>query len=146
MNYYLKFAISDINFAAPIEEIKEIARPKSILKQEKKDKGAKNLIGFFHLRKEKLLLYDLPSFLEIRRNKNNKFEVIVSEIHNSRVGFKVDKVFGIITADDLISVPELARPKDYFRGVIREGESVVQVLSLTKLMSGSRLKSLKKYL
>jgi len=143
MNYYLKFAISDINFAAPIEEIKEIARPKSILKQEKKDKGAKNLIGFFHLRKEKLLLYDLPSFLEIRRNKNNKFEVIVSEIHNSRVGFKVDKVFGIITADDLISVPELARPKDYFRGVIREGESVVQVLSLTKLMSGSRLKSLK---
>ncbi len=146
MNYYLKFAISDISFAAPIEEIKEIARPKSILKQEKKERGAKNLIGFFHLRKEKLALYDLPNFLEIKQKNNSEFEVIISEIHNSRVGFKVDKVFGIITADDLVSFPEIARPRDYFKGVIKEGESVVQVLSFTKLMSGSRFKSLKKYL
>lgn len=141
MNYYLKFTVSSICFAAPIEEIKEIARPKTI---SQKSKITKNFIGFFELRKKRVPLYDLPKLLKIE--PSDKFEVIISEINQKHLGFKVDKVLGIITTKDLTPFPDLVEPEDYFKGVIKEGDNLVQVLSFTKLISGSRLRAIKKYL
>jgi chemotaxis signal transduction protein len=141
MNYYLKFTINDINFAAPIEEIIEIARPKIVLKQEK---ISKNIVGFFELRKKRLPIYDLPKFLELKTN--DKFEVIVSEIKQKNIGFKVDKVFGIITAETITPFPDLISPKDYLPGLIKEEDDLVQVLLFRKVVTGSRLKAIKKYI
>ncbi len=141
MNYYLKFAIGNVLFAVPIDEVKEIARPKSV---EKNEKMLKDIFGSFVSRKRKIILYDLPQFLKIE--PINKFEVIVSEMNERQLGFKVDKVFGVIAVEKLEPIPDLAKPKNYLRGVIREGEDLVQVLSLTRLLSGIRFTNLKKYL
>ncbi len=141
MNYYLKFVIGTVWFAVPIEEVKEIARPKTVLKQEN---VTKSLFGFFKLRKRRLPLYDLPKFFKIEADA--KFEVIISEVNRKQIGFKVNKVLGIIAIKELVSFPQLVKPKDYFRGVIKEGDSIIQVLSFIKLISGVRLRTIKKYL
>jgi len=141
MNYYLKYKIGIINFAAPIEEVREIVRPKEIQKEEKL---TKNIVGFFTLRGKRVVLFDLPKFLDI--NTEDSFEVIISEIEEKYIGFKVDKVFGILGVEELIPFPEIVEPKDYFRGVIKENKSFLQVLSFTKLLSGARLSTIKKYL
>ena len=140
MNYYLKFAIGNVEFAVPIDEVKEIARPKSVQKDEKNQRG---IFGSFMFRKRKIILYDLPQFLRIKAK--DTFEVIISEKNQKRIGFKVDKVHGVIAAEILAPIPDLAKPKNYLRGVIVEDENLVQVLSLTRLLSGKRFANLEKY-
>lgn len=141
MNYYLKFEIGNTALAAPIQEVKEIARPKTILRQKR---ISKNVAGFFKLRGRTVPLFDLPHLLN--SGTTESFEVIVAEIDKTLVGFKVDLVSGILSADELMSVPTLAQAKHFVEGIIQEGENIVQVLSLKKLMSGARLRSIKKYI
>ena len=146
----LKYAISNVGLATPIEEIQEIVRPKTLLRQEEVNaRSTKYILGFFNLREEKVLLYDLPDFLglsSVSVPTSEKFEVIIASIDRRSIGFKVNKVHGIIHADELMPFPEIVRVKDYFRGVVRDDGSFLQVLSFHKLMSGSRLTSLKKFL
>jgi len=110
MNYYLEFLINNINFAVPIKEVKEIVRPKSVL-QEKKI--PKNLVGFFRL----IPLYDLPKILKL--DTEDVFEVILSEIRETYIGFKVTKVLGIIKSETLLPFPELVKPMGCFEGLVQ---------------------------
>ena len=139
--YYLKYFIGKVVFATPIEEVKEIARPKEIIE---KAGLAKNLAGYFRLRKQRILLFDLPGFLKL--NSRKEFEVIVSAIDGRPIGFKVNKVLGIVVSDKLSPFPELVKPKKFLKGVIKDGKEFIQVLSFENLLSGSRLKTIKKYL
>lgn len=134
MNYYLKYAISNVHFATPIEEVKEVARPKRVSKRAAK----KHFLGFIDVRKKKVPLYDLPKLLDIEAE--GKFEAIISEIDEKYIGFKVNKVFGIIAAINLYPFPELVKPKRYFQGIIKEDDTVIQVLSFKKIFSGFKLK------
>lgn len=141
MNYYLEFLINKINFAVPIKEVKEIVRPKSVL-QEKKI--PRNLVGFFRLRDRKIPLYDLPKIFKL--DAEDVFEVILSEIRETYIGFKVTKVLGIIKSETLLPFPELVKPMGCFEGLVQDDGRLVQVLSLEKIMSPVRFKTLKKYL
>ncbi len=141
MNYYVKFVIDNVAFAVPIEEVKEIARPKAI---QKREKIPKNIYGFFIFRKRMIVLYDLPEFLKME--SKGRFEVVISELNRRHIGFKVDKVYGVIGAEMLSPFPELVMAKNYLRGVIREDENLVQVLSLKRLLSASQITNVEKYL
>ncbi|HEX7319061.1 MAG TPA: chemotaxis protein CheW [bacterium] len=141
MKYLLKYTVGGIGLATPIDEVKEIVRPKAIEKQET---GAKYIMGYFNLRDEKVYLYDLPAFLGI--SADSVFEVIIANIEGSSIGFKVTRVHGIINTEQLMPFPEIVRVKDYFRGVVRDNGSFLQVLSFKKLMTGSRLTSIRKLL
>ncbi|UCG93375.1 MAG: chemotaxis protein CheW [candidate division WOR-3 bacterium] len=134
MNYYLKYTISNIHFATPIEEVKEVARPKRVSKR----KIGKHVVGIIDLRKKKVPLYDLPKLLDLEAEE--KFEAIISEIDKKFFGFKVNKVLGIITAINMFPFPELVKPKRYFQGIIKEDDTVIQVLSLKKIVAGFKLK------
>ncbi len=141
MNYFLKYTIGSIKFATPIEEIKEVTRPKEIVKSEELPK---NIAGFFNLRGKKVLLYDLPHFLEIK--SEDKFEVIIIEIGQNYIGFKVNNILGIISASELSQFPEIVKAKNYLIGVIKQDKELLQIISLTRLLSGSRYNAIKKYL
>ncbi len=141
MNYYVKFVIGNVAFAVPIEEVREIARPKSVQKEEK---IPKNICGFFVFRKRMMVLYDLPSFLKME--SKNQFEVIITEVNRKLVGFKVDKVCGVISAETLAPFPELVMAKSYLRGIVKEDENLIQVLSLRRLLTGARLTNIEKCL
>lgn len=141
MNYYVKFVIGSVAFAVTVNEVKEIARPKSV---QTKEKTLKNICGFFVFRKKMIVLYDLPKFLKME--SKSQFEVIIAEVNRRHIGFKVDKVCGVIAAEILSPFPELVMAKNYLRGVIKEGESLIQVLSLTRLLSGVRFTNVEKYL
>ena len=141
MKYLLKYTVGGIGLATPIDEVKEIVRPKAIEMQET---GAKYVMGYFNLRDEKVYLYDLPAFLGI--SADSIFEVIIANIEDKIIGFKVTRVHGIINTEQLMPFPEIVRVKDYFRGVVRDDGSFLQVLSFKKLMTGPRLTSIRKLL
>ena len=141
MTYFLKFRISDIIFAVPIDEISEVARPKEILK---KGKVARHFAGFIELRKDIVPVFDLHDFFNLK--EGSKFEVIISYINKISVAVKVDKVSGIITADELQDYPGFVKHDKFLKGVFTQDSDVIQVLSLTKLMSGQRLRALRKYI
>jgi chemotaxis signal transduction protein len=104
----------------------------------------KNLPGYFDLRGQKIVLYDLAGFLGISMAEG--FEVIISEIMTKNIGFLVTKVSGIISAEDIKPFPEIVKAKDYFRGVVKDEDDLLQVLSFARLLSGSRLNAVKKLL
>ncbi len=139
MKYLLKYTVGGIGLATPIDEVREIVRPKAIEMQET---SAKYIMGYFNLRDEKVYLYDLPAFLGV--SADSAFEVIITNIEDNNIGFKVTKVHGIINTEQLMPFPEIVRVKDYFRGVVRDNGSFLQVLSFRKLMTGSRLSSIRK--
>jgi len=141
MNYFLRFTIGNIKLAVPVDEVGEIARPKEI---SRKDKLAKYFIGFIELRKETVPVFDLHEFFAIKPAK--RFEVIISDINNSNIGVKVDKVLGIIASQELQSYPDFVKPEKYLEGFIAYDGSVIQVLSFGKLISGQRLRAIRKYL
>lgn len=140
MNYFVKFVIGNVALAAPLQEVNEIVRPKTVTK---KERASRNLAGFFKLRGKNVPLYDLPRLFN--NTGSERFEVIVSEVNKLLIGFKVDTVSGILTAEAVNPVPALASTARFMQGIIQEGENIVQVLSLKKLISGSRLRSIKKY-
>lgn len=141
MNYFLRFTIGNIKLAVPVDEVGEIARPKEITR---KEKLAKYFIGFIKFRKETVPVFDLHEFFGIKPVE--RFEVIISDINNSNIGVKVDKVLGIITSQELQSYPDFVKPKKYLEGFIPHDGGVIQVLSLGKLISGQRLRAIRKYL
>lgn len=106
-------------------------------------KKSKNLVGLFELRRQQLPLYDLPLFLDLQ--SHDPFEVIISPVKKELIGFKVDEVYGIVMSGELIPFPRLVYAKNYFLGVIKEGNSLIQVLSLDKIISGRRWRSVMQY-
>lgn len=141
MNFYLYYQISSVKFATPIEEIKEVARTKNLITEEKLPK---NIAGLFELRGKRICIFDLPAFLEI--HPDSDFEIIIVTTNEHYVGFKVGKIFGIVSASDIKPYPEIAGKKEYLKGVILHNKELLQVLSLTKILSGPRLKAIQKYL
>jgi chemotaxis signal transduction protein len=141
MNFYLHYQIGRVGFATLIDEIKEIARTKTIFTE---SNLPKNVTGFFELRKRRVCLFDLPNFLGIETSKN--FEIIVTEINNGWVGFKVEKVYGVIASGEVLPYPLLIQKKDYLNGLLINGKEILQILSLRKILSGVRFKAIQKYL
>ncbi len=127
--------------ATAISEVKEIIRPKNLNFEEKLPK---NLAGFCEFRGKKLWVFDLPLFLQIEHGK--EFEVIIAEINKALIGFKVDKVYGIVSADEIFPYPEITQAGNYLIGIIKKDEEIIQLLSFSKIMSGARLKAIHKYL
>jgi chemotaxis signal transduction protein len=141
MIYFLAFDIDDIMFAVPIDEVSEVARPKMIVK---KEKLTRHFAGFIDLRKEHVPVFNLNAFFGMK--ESDKFEVIISRVDDMNIGIMVDKVSGIISAEELFDYPGLVGHARYLKGVITQEKNVVQVVSLMKIMSGQRLKNLKRCL
>lgn len=141
MNYFLRFDIGDIKLAVPVDEVAEIVRPKRITR---KGKIAKYFVGFIKLHKKTVPVFDLHEFFGI--NPVERFEVIISDLDKTNIGVKVDKVLGIITAQELQSYPGFVEPERYLQGVIPHDGGAIQVLSLGKLISKQRLMAIRKYL
>ncbi|MEO0095585.1 MAG: chemotaxis protein CheW [candidate division WOR-3 bacterium] len=141
MNHYLYYQIGKIKMATSVSEIKEVVRSKNLSTN---TRLPKNVAGFFELRGRRICLFDLPSFLDIETSGN--YEIIVAEINKFSIGFKVEKVYGIVSTEELLPYPELVTKKDYLIGVIKKKDEILQVLSFVKILSGPRLKAIQKYL
>uniref|UniRef100_A0A7V0Z6Y6 CheW-like domain-containing protein n=1 Tax=candidate division WOR-3 bacterium TaxID=2052148 RepID=A0A7V0Z6Y6_UNCW3 len=127
--------------ATDINEIKEIIRPKNIVFE---GKIPKNLAGFCEFRGKRLWVFDLAVFLGIEQGKD--FEIIIAEINETLIGFKVGKVYGIVSTDEIFPYPGIVETKDYLMGIIKSDQEIIQVLSFVKIISGARLKAIQKYL
>jgi|GEM_PF-773753 len=142
MRYYLTFMIKDIPFAAPIEEVQEIARPKSMLI--KKKKLIKNVLGHFKLRGIRIPLYDLSAHLSLDHNDN--LEVIIIKHKDVAIGVRVDEVRGIVAAHEIVPYPDMIPRHTFLIGIIPDVKPLVQVISLMKIFTQSRIQAIKSYL
>ena len=142
MHYYLIFKIKDISFAVPIEEVQEIARPKSMLIIKKST--VKNMLGHFKLRGARIPLFDLSSHLALDHDDN--LEVIVVKHHDVMIGVRVDVVHGIVSASEIVPYPDLIPPRTFLIGIIPEEKALLQVISLMKIFTPQRVQKIKKYL
>lgn len=142
MHYYLTFMIKDVSFAVPIEEVQEIARPKSMLI--KKKSSGKNMLGHFKLRGVPIPLFDLSAHLALEHD--DSLEVIVIKHNDVIIGVRVDVVHGIVSARDLVPYPDLIPQKSFLIGIIPEKKSLLQVISLMKIFTRQRVQLIKKYL
>ncbi|MBN2620361.1 chemotaxis protein CheW [candidate division WOR-3 bacterium] len=142
MQYYLSFVINDVSLAVPIEEVQEIARPKSILMKQKT--GTRNLIGFFTLRGLRIPLYDLPGHLSLECSDKN--EVIIIHYQETMIGMLVDKVLGIVNAHEIIAYPDCIPRQTFLVGIVPQTDSLLQVISLAKLFTRQRMARIQKFM
>jgi chemotaxis signal transduction protein len=142
MHYYLSFLINDIALGVPIEEVQEIARPKSM--SVKKKNGFENLLGYFKLRGVHVPLYDLPSYLALKQDK--KAEVIIISHMDIMIGVQVGKVRGIVAAAKIVPYPDLIPRRSFFLGVVPGTEPLLQVISLSKIFTRQRIKKIQTFL
>ncbi|OGC41654.1 hypothetical protein A2Y85_04030 [candidate division WOR-3 bacterium RBG_13_43_14] len=138
MKYFLEFAIDDKKFAVPIDEIIEIARPKAIQQQSEKKK---NIIGSINLRHDNIFIIDLASVLKVKGGK--RYEIMIADIGGQRIGFCVDRVFGIIEHDKVKPVPEMIRSHRSLTGMIMTKDTIIPVLSLEKAITKANLSTIK---
>ncbi|MGB9721592.1 MAG: chemotaxis protein CheW [bacterium] len=141
MNYFLYYQIGKIRFATGIEEIKEIARVKHLITD---NELPKNIAGFIDLRGSRICIFDLPSFLDIQVNGN--FEIIITQKDEKYIGFKVEKISGIVNADKIFPYPHIVKTKEYLKGIVKHDKEILQILSFQKILSGTRLKAIQKFL
>lgn len=136
MKYFLKFTINNKDFAVPIEEIVEIARPKTI--QTQKDK---NIVGTFSLRRETIYVVDLASILRIKGGKKN--EIMIVNIEGDRVGFCVDRISGIIELEQVSPVPDLIKSHRSLTGMLTMKETIIPVISLARTLNKASLSAIR---
>jgi chemotaxis signal transduction protein len=142
MKYFLSFVIEDISFGTPIEEIREIARPKSVFLRNKT--GVKHLIGYFSLRGSPVPLFDLPGHLALRHKDKN--EVIIINYSGTTVGILVDRVLGIVATREVFPYSEIIPRHASLVGVVPRDGSLLQVISLVKLFTRPRIKKIEKFI
>jgi chemotaxis signal transduction protein len=142
MHYYLSFMIKDVSFAVPIEEVQEIARPKTMLIKEKSN--IKNMIGHFNLRGVRIPLFNLSAHLALDHDDNH--EVIIISHKDIMIGVRVDVVRGIVAARDIIPYPDMIPKRTFLMGIIPDEKALLQVISLMKIFTGKRVQAIKTYL
>jgi chemotaxis signal transduction protein len=142
MQYYLSFLINDVSLAVSIEEVREIARPKSMLIKQKT--STKNLIGSFTLRGVRIPLYDLPGHLALKGSDKN--EVIIIHYKEVMIGILVDRVLGIVAAHEIISYPDCIPRQPFLVGIVPRTDPLLQVISLAKLFSRQRITKIQKFM
>lgn len=142
MHYYLSFLIKDVALAVPIEEVQEIARPKSIYVKEKT--GVRNFLGFFELRGVRIPLYDLPGHLALEHSE--KVEVIVIRYKGMTIGILVDKVLGIVTTQEIVPYPDCIPQQTFLVGIVPRTDPLLQVISLAKLFTRPRITKIQNFM
>ena len=142
MRYYLSFMIEDVSFAVPIGEVQEIARPKSMLIRKKN--AVKNMLGHFKLRGVRIPLFDLSSHFSL--NSHDDHEVIIIKHQDVLIGVRVDEVLGIVATRDVIPYPDLIPKRTFLIGILPSEKPLLQVISLRKIFTKQRIKSIKGYL
>jgi chemotaxis signal transduction protein len=139
MQYYLTFMIADVSFAVPVDEVQEIARPKSMRK--KKKNTVKHMLGYFTLRGVVIPLFDLSAHLSFKTSENQ--EVIIIKRQDVMIGVKVDEVLGIVAARDVTPYPDLVPTRNFLIGIIPDEKPLLQVISLMKIFTTQRVKTIK---
>ncbi|MDN5303836.1 MAG: purine-binding chemotaxis protein CheW [Fusobacteriaceae bacterium] len=130
---FIEFEIDNVKYAIKLNEIEEILNFKE-----------NDNLNAYNLRGEILPLYNLNKKFNSKNNKNNK--IIVKKINNTKIGFIVEKIFGIkeIEENNILNITNnLLLKIEYFKGIYIQNNSKTIIIDLQDIISQEELKLIK---
>lgn len=132
------FMLNEERFGIDIDELLEIVRVDNITRVP----NTKNFVeGVINLRGQIIVVLDLLKKLNIGKiTLSNSSRILVIKTEQELIGLAVDKCEEVttISIDKVKSAPEILEKKvksEYIRGVVFDGDDIIVLLDLTKLIA-----------
>jgi chemotaxis signal transduction protein len=131
----VNFTVGDVNYGVPVEQVREVRDVQAVTPVP----GAPSYIeGVTNLRGQIIAVMDLRKRLNIEEAEGGGEKIIVIELGKAAVGVVVDTVTEVSTiagADIERNMQATKRLDDYLVGVGKQGENLIVILDLAKIIS-----------
>ena len=130
----VNFTVGDVNYGAPVEQVREVRDVQAVTPVP----GAPSYVeGVTNLRGQIITVMDLRKRLNIAKEGKGE-KIIVIEAGKAAVGVVVDTVTEVTTIDDEDvekNMQVTAKLANYVVGVGKQGEKLIVILDLAKIIS-----------
>ena len=132
----VNFTIGEVNYGIPVDQVREVRDMQSVTPVP----GAPSYVeGVTNLRGQIITVMDLRTRLNLQKKKGGGEKIIVIELGKVAVGVVVDAVTEVstIAGENIEEYMEVTTTLDeYVIGVGKQGENLIVILNLAKLISG----------
>ena len=133
----VNFTIGDVDYGVPVEQVREVRDVQAVTPVP----GAPSFIeGVTNLRGQIITVMDLRKRLNIKKGGRGE-KIVVIEMGKAAVGVVVDTVTEVTTlggADIEKHMQVTKKLEDYLVGVGKQGEKLIVILDLAKIISESK--------
>jgi purine-binding chemotaxis protein CheW len=134
----VNFTVGDVNYGVPVEQAREVRDVQAVTPVP----GAPSYVeGVTNLRGQIITVMDLRKRLNIEEMAGGGEKIIVIEMGKAAVGIVVDSVTEVTTiaeADIDKHVQVTTKLDSYVVGVGKQGEKLILILDLAKIISDSK--------
>ena len=134
----VNFTVGDVDYGAPVEQVREVRDVQAVTPVP----GAPSYVeGVTNLRGQIITVMDLRKRLEIDETGNHGEKIIVIEMGKAAVGVVVDTVTEVTTiaeADIERHIQVTKKLEQYVVGVGKQGEKLIVILDLAKIIADSK--------
>jgi purine-binding chemotaxis protein CheW len=131
----VNFTVGDVYYGVPVEQVREVRDVQAVTPIP----GAPSYIeGVTNLRGQIITVMDLRTRLNLQKKEGGGEKIIVVELGKAAVGVVVDAVTEVTTiagADIERHMQVTKKLQEYLVGVGKQGEKLVVILDLTKIIS-----------
>jgi len=142
----LAFSLGPENYCVDIRQVRSVEKIERITNVPNAPDYA---IGVINLRGEVITVLDIRYFLDLQEHERTRqARIIVTDVTASPIGIIVDRIIGALDIDEEAIEPPLAtlddKLKEYTRGQIQSGGSILIALDLEKILDCEDIVRLKK--
>lgn len=134
----VNFTVGDVNYGAPVEQVREVRDVQAVTPVP----GAPSYVeGVTNLRGQIITVMDLRKRLDIDETEKHGEKIIVIEMGKAAVGVVVDTVTEVSTiaeTDIERHIQVTKKLEQYVVGVGKQGEKLIVILDLAKIISDSK--------
>ncbi|MCW4015388.1 MAG: chemotaxis protein CheW [Candidatus Bathyarchaeota archaeon] len=131
----VNFTVGDVDYGVPVEQVREVRDFQAVTPVP----GAPSYVeGVTNLRGQIITVMDLRKRLNIEEGEGAGEKIIVIEMGKAAVGVMVDTVTEVSTiaeADIERHIQVSKKLENYVVGVAKQGEKLIVVMDLTKIIS-----------
>jgi purine-binding chemotaxis protein CheW len=131
----VNFTIGDVNYGVPVNQVREVRDMQVVTPV---PEAPSYIDGVTNLRGQIITVMDLRKRLSIEATESKDKKIIVIEMSEATVGVVVDSVTEVstIAGTDIESQMQVTKKlEDYLVGVGKQGEQLVVILDLAKIIS-----------
>ena len=134
----VNFTVADVDYGVPVEQVREVRDVQAVTPVP----GAPSYVeGVTNLRGQIITVMDLRKRLNIEGTEGGGEKIIVIEMGKAAVGVVVDSVTEVSTiaeADIERHIQVTKKLENYVVGVAKQGEKLIVVLDLAKIIADSK--------
>lgn len=139
---YLEFSLGHEGFAIPLLQVRELI---SVPETTPIPYNPSHFLGIMNLRGQVISVVDLRKKMKLKENEDSaENAVIIIEISGVNMGVVVDSINKVLAfpRGDIAQVPEIGTQvnSEYIDGIFKNGDELVVLLDLAKVLSLTDLK------